>query len=93
MNPFKKPNQEPTDPEIMQAYEQAKKERRIENAKRIGIQDADRLVNQKPFYMKVTGALVALGKDLVQNAPNCDPNVLFNMDEPETQKRRRRKRS
>lgn len=89
MNPLKKQEQELIDPEIMEAYEKAKKERRIENAKRIGIQDADRLANQKPFYKKVMGALVAVGKDLVENAPNTDPSVLFNMDDTPRKRKKR----
>lgn len=89
MNPLKKQEQEPIDPEIMEAYEKAKKERRIENAKRIGIQDADRLANQKPFYKKVMGALVAVGKDLVENAPNTDPSILFNMDDTPRKRKKR----
>ena len=67
--------------EVQAAYELAKKERRIENAKRKAVLDADKLANQKPFYQKVMGAASAIGKDLMQASSNVNPDALFTFND------------
>jgi hypothetical protein len=77
------------------AYIEAKGKQRIKNAELAGQQDADKLANKKPFYQKVLNLAGAVGKDLIQAAPNTNPNVLFNWEqqrEPKTKRRRKTKR-
>jgi hypothetical protein len=77
--------------EINKVYIDAKIEQRKKNAVAAGIADANKLANQKPFYQKLIGVGVGLGKDIVQGASKTNPNVFFNFDEP-TPKRKRRKK-
>ena len=78
--------------DINQAYIDAKVEQRIKNAKLAGVNDANKLANQKPFYQKVMGVGLALGKDMVKGASKTNPGVLFNFDEPKQPRKRRNKR-
>ena len=78
--------------DIDKAYIDAKVEQRIKNARVAGANDANKLVNQKPFYQKVMGVGMMLGKDLVSGASKTNPGVLFNFDQPKTTRRKRRKR-
>jgi hypothetical protein len=79
--------------EVQAAYALAKKERRIENAKRKAVLDADKLANQKPFYQKVIGAASAITKDLASGASQMNPDALFTWnDEPQSQGRRQRRK-
>jgi hypothetical protein len=71
------------------AYNEAKTEERIRIAKQNGIRDAQ---PRKPFYKKVMGAGMMIGKDLVQGASKTNPNMLFNFDQPKQTRRRRRKK-
>jgi hypothetical protein len=78
--------------EINKAYIDAKIEQRKKNAVAAGIADANKLANQKPFYQKVMGVGMALGKDVMAGASKTNPGVLFNFDEPKQPRKRRKKR-
>jgi hypothetical protein len=78
--------------EVQAAYRLSLKEQRIKNAKQQGIIEADKRVNQKPFYQKVIGAASAIGKDLASGAGNMNPDALFTWDEPQGKRQRKKKR-
>jgi hypothetical protein len=73
-------------------YNQTLEQQREKNARAAAIRDADKIANRKPFYQKVMGVGLALGKDMVHGASKTNPGVLFNFDEPKQQRRKRRKR-
>lgn len=75
----------------MKAYNDAMQEQRLKNARAKGIADANKLANQKPFYQKVIGVGMAVGKDIMAGAGKTNPNVFFNMDGPKPKRKRRRK--
>ena len=75
----------------MKAYNDALQEQRLKNARAKGTADANKLANQKPFYQKVLGLGMAVGKDIMKGASNTNPNVFFNMDGPKPKRKRRRK--
>jgi hypothetical protein len=77
--------------DVEAAYIEAKKQRRIENAKTAGVRDADGLVNQKPFYQKLMGGASWLIKDLSEGAANVNPDALFTFDDPKPKRKRRRR--
>ena len=78
--------------EVQAAYRLALKEQRIKNAKQQAIIEADKRVNQKPFYQKVIGAATAIGKDLASGAGNMNPDALFTWDEPQSKRQHKKKR-
>lgn len=70
-------------------YLEAKEKERENMARQRGIQDARAIANKKPFYQKVIGLGMAIGKDLTSGAAKTDPSKLFNWGEPKQQRRRR----
>lgn len=78
--------------ERQKAYNEALNNQRIENAKIKAKADADRLANKKPFYQKLIGIADTIGKDLIKNASNTNPNALITFDNPPREKRTRRKK-
>ena len=78
--------------DINQAYIDAKVEQRIKNAKLAGVNDANKLANHKPFYQKLVGVGMALGKDVMKGSSKTNPNVLFNFNQPKPKRKRRKKR-
>ena len=78
--------------EIQASYQQSLKEQRIINAKAAGIAEANKKLNQKPFYQKRVGAASAIGKDLMATSSQVNPNALFSFDEPKQPRKRRKKR-
>jgi hypothetical protein len=53
--------------ERKRAYDQAYSEERLRLAKVKGQTDALKAANRKPFYQKLGGAAVALGKDMISS--------------------------
>lgn len=90
-NILKKKDPEPIPPEVLDAYEQAKTQRRIENAKTKGIQDADKIFNYQPLYKKLLNGGKWLLQDLSEGAANTRPEVFFNMDDEQPRRRRKRR--
>jgi hypothetical protein len=74
------------------AYKDAKEEQRLKNAREAGIRDANKLANRKPFYQKLIGAGVSLGKDVIQGAAKTNPDVFFSWDTPKPKRKRRKKK-
>jgi hypothetical protein len=74
------------------AFNQAKEEQRIKNAKAAGIASANKISNRKPFYLKILSVAKTVGKDVVQGASKTDPNVLFSFDGPKKPRRKRKKK-
>ena len=77
--------------ERQKAYNQAKQEQRIKNARAAGIRDAEREAHRKPFYQKLIGAGMALGKDVMAGASKTNPDVFFSFDKPKPKKRKKKK--
>ena len=74
------------------AYNKAKTEEKIRIATLKGKAAAQKEAGKKPFYQKVIGVGMALGKDVMKGAGNTNPNVFFNFDQPKTTRRKVRKR-
>jgi hypothetical protein len=73
-------------------YLEAKEKERENMARQRGFEDARAIANKKPFYQKVIGVGMAIGRDLTNVNPN--PDALFSWGTPQQPKRkRRRKRS
>ena len=77
--------------ERQKAYNQAKQEQRIKNARAAGIRDAEREAHRQPFYQKLIGAGMALGKDVMAGASKTNPDVFFSFDKPKPKKRKKKK--
>ena len=78
--------------ERQKAYNKAKQEQRLKNARAAGIRDAEREANRKPFYKKLAGVGMALGKDMLDGASKTNPDVFFSFDKPKPKRRRQKKR-
>lgn len=92
---FRKPQPKkktPSDNKAQTAYQKAYDEQRIKNATQKGIEDANRLANQQPFYKKVLNAASAVTKDFAEGASKTNPDALFTFDDPKPQRRRTRKK-
>jgi hypothetical protein len=60
-------------------------------ARQRGFEDARAIAtHKKPFYQKVIGVGMAIGRDLTNINPN--PDALFSFDNPSEKKHRRKKR-
>lgn len=72
-------------------YLEAKNKERENMARQRGFEDARAIATRKkPFYQKVIGVGMAIGKDLTNINPNTD--ALFSFDNPSEKKQRRKKR-
>ena len=72
-----------------EAYLEAYKERRVENAKVIAQRDADKLANQQPFYQKLVSGGAWLLKDLSDGAGKVNTDALFSWETKPKRKRRK----
>lgn len=72
-------------------YLEAKNKERENMARQQGFEDARAIaVQKKPFYRKVIGVGMAIGRDLTNIKPN--PDALFSWGDPTAKKPRRKKR-
>ncbi len=72
-------------------YNETLEEEREKNARATAKRDAQKIANQVPFYQKVINVAGKLGKDIIENAPNTNPDVLLSFDDKKPKRKTKKK--